>query len=388
MMKQVTTQMKSNVDDGVDNRKHRDADGLNKFVISLHTTVIDAMSAIDKNATGTVYICDDKGVVKAVVSDGDIRRYILAGGDLNAPALSAANKEFRYLVGAESIGTDGSGIGVYDIEKEARILISKYVLRSLPIVDASGRLNDIVLEKGKAEWHGIIEAPVVIMAGGKGTRLYPYTKILPKPLIPVGDLTITEVIIARFREFGANDFTIILGHMKNMIKAYFTDKFVDDEYLLKFVEEDRPLGTGGGLNLLKGVINDTFILTNCDILIYEDYSEIIKHHREQKNVLTMICCAKQVTIPYGTVEIDDQGKATAFVEKPSYSFLTNSGLYIIEPEFLQYVPDDTAIHITDVIGSLISEGKRIGVYPVSEDNWYDMGQPDELERMKKRIEVE
>jgi NDP-sugar pyrophosphorylase family protein len=223
------------------------------------------------------------------------------------------------------------------------------------------------------------------MAGGKGTRLYPYTKILPKPLIPIGDLTITEHIMTKFVENGCHNFTMIINHKKEMVKAYFSENRPSNT-ALNFFEEDKFLGTGGGLSLVRSKIAETFFFTNCDIVILENYSTIYEHHKASANILTMVCATKTFSFPYGTVEVNKDGTIKALLEKPSYSFLTNTGFYIIEPQFLDHVPGDTFIHITDIIQKCIDQGQKIGIYPVSEDQWLDMGNHEDMEKMKDKFQ--
>jgi len=341
------------------------------IVIPPEMPVIDALATIDKGGKQIAFICKD-GVLHATLSDGDIRRYILQNGDLSAPVVNAGNQDFFYGKPSDSIE---------HLEKMSR----KLVLNCVPILTADGRLIDVYFQnKTEESEKPKLNIPVVIMAGGKGLRLHPYTKILPKPLIPIGDLTITEHIINSFIDYGCMDFSIIINHKKNMIKAYFADN-ENHAYQLKFIEEDKPLGTGGGLGLIRSNIKETFFMTNCDIMIFEDYDKILERHRTAGNLLTMVCATKQFSIPYGAIEIDEIGQITTINEKPSYSMLANTGFYIIEPEMLDIIPNDTFCHTTDLIQTCMSIGKKVGVYPISEEKWADMGQHDEMERMQERM---
>ena len=335
------------------------------------TSIIEAMAKINENARGAVIVCDNKGVVIATLTDGDIRRHILSGGRLDAPVIGAANKEFYY-------------IAVDDKTKDAHKICVEKNITMLPVLDSEHRLVSIYFK----DEIGItikprLEIPVVIMAGGKGTRLYPYTKVLPKPLIPIGEHTITEHIMARFEEYGCDDFIMIVNHKKNMLKAYFAD--TEPVINIRFIDEDIPLGTGGGLKLIEGLVDRPFFMTNCDVLVFADYSEMIKTHNDSRNIITLVCVTKTFTIPYGTVELDNVGAVSALTEKPSFSFLTNTGFYIIDPKFLKYINPDSVTHITETIQRCIEAGERIGIFPISEEQWSDMGQLDEMEKMRKRL---
>jgi dTDP-glucose pyrophosphorylase len=346
---------------------------LNQFIIDKDSSIIDALNLIDKNSRGIVFVCEDN-VVVATLTDGDIRRHILAGKSLVDPVTEAAYYGFHALPANCN-------------KEQVNEFCNKLSLNVIPGVDANGRLLTVFFREEYISSLPLkIDVPVVIMAGGKGTRLYPYTKILPKPLIPIGDVTITERIMKKFIEFGCDKFTLIVNHKKEMIKAYFSENKMPD-VMVDFVEEDKFLGTGGGLSLLRRKMTGSFFFTNCDILLLENYVTIYDHHRASGNVLTMICATKTFSFPYGTVDVGGDGTIKELLEKPSYSFLTNTGFYIIEPQFLDYVPDDTFIHITDIIKNSIESGQKIGVYPVSESQWFDMGNHEDMEKMRDKFQV-
>lgn len=344
---------------------------VDKFFIEEDKTVLQTMKALDEVSAKVLFVQKD-GVLLAAISDGDIRRWIISCGDLNAPIKNVANYSPRYL---HSWQRDGA----FEFMREKSI-------EAVPIVDDKLHIIDVLVwnQKDKTDTKEQISLPVVMMAGGKGTRLYPYTKILPKPLIPIGDLPIAEHIINQFREYGCKDFYLIVNHKKNMIKAYFNE--IERDYNIYYIDEEKPLGTGGGLSLLKGRIDDTFILTNCDILIQENFADIYHYHKKHQNVITMVCSLQNLQIPYGVVHIKDGGKIDSMEEKPSMSFFTNTGCYIVEPEVIESLPDDTPVGFPDIVERYRNDGRNVGVYPVSENAWLDMGQIGELENMKKKME--
>lgn len=344
---------------------------LEDYIVAPQMPIIKAMEQIDRNSRGIVYLCEGRKLT-GVLTDGDIRRHLLRGGNLEQPVAMIANRNPKYLSLEE--------------ETRAKGRMEQLSIPSMPILNNEGEIVRIVFQREpKSSVKNQINVPVAIMAGGKGTRLYPYTQILPKPLIPIGEKTITEHIIDHFKAYGCKQFDMIVNYKKNFIKSYFMDH--EDHINLSFIEETDYLGTGGGLKLLEGRYASTFFMSNCDILIEDDYSDILRFHREQGNIATMVCARKQVTLPYGTVEVSDSGQALKLNEKPEMTFLTNTGLYILEPEFLKKIPENTFIHITDVLQKCIGEGESVGVYQITEENWLDMGQLDELERMKKRLGI-
>jgi len=345
---------------------------IDEFMIGEENTVLEAMEQLDKVAKKVLFVVKDDKLI-AALTDGDIRRWILKKGELTAGVKQVANYHPRFL-------TDCS-------RKEAMRYMKQVKVEALPILDDEHRITSIVL------WDDVelirpsdpLKIPVVMMAGGLGKRLYPYTNILPKPLIPIGEIPISEHIINQFRQFGCEDFYLIVNHKKNMIKAYYNE--IEKDYTVSFVDEDKPLGTGGGLSLLKGKIDSTFILTNCDILIQEDIAKIYKHHKEQKNLITMVCSLKNFSIPYGVVEIGEDGLIEQMKEKPNLSFFTNTGCYFVEPQVIEELKNDEAVGFPDIVNKYKNAGYKVGVYPIGEKAWLDMGQPDEMERMKEMLGI-
>ncbi len=340
------------------------------YIIKEDISVINAMKFINENASGIAFICDEKKL-KSIVTDGDIRRYIIKNGDLNKSIGDIANKNPHFVKKSEQI--------------DAMEYMKKNSIIAVPVVNDKMEILEIkFLYKKSEKCKPELGIPVVIMAGGKGTRLHPYTNILPKPLIPIGEKTITEHIMDKFIAFGCEQFNLIVNYKKNLIKAFFTED--NNGYKVRFTDEKEYLGTGGGLNLLKGQINSTFFMTNCDIIVDEDYSKILDYHKKNQNLITIVTAVKNVTIPYGTLEISDDESVYKLIEKPTFSFLANTGFYIIEPEFLEIIPPNTFIHITDVIQQCLDLKKKVGTYPISESSWLDIGQMEELEKVKKILE--
>lgn len=345
---------------------------MNKDVayIEENNTILEAMQMIDKNTQKILFV-QNEGVLLATVTDGDIRRWILKGGDLQAEVKLAANYQPKYLR-----------------EEQEHLAISamkEYVIDAIPIVDEDHRIKNIIFQNDSEQKNVTFDKdiPVVIMAGGLGTRLSPYTNILPKPLIPVGDYPIAEHIINRFHTYGCNQFYMIVNYKRNMIKAYFDD--LRKDYQLAFIEEEKALGTGGGISLLKGKIKNTFILTNCDIMINDDLTKTYRQHVKSGNVITMVCSLKNFTIPYGIVKIGKNGMIESMQEKPEMSFFTNTGCYFVEPEVIENLVYNEQVDFPTIIEKYMGRGKKVGIYPIGEDAWLDMGQFDELKKMSESL---
>ena len=351
---------------------------LDSLIGTSDMTVIDALRKIDLNARGILFITNDKGQLTGCLTDGDVRRWLIHTGKLATTVKAMMNRAPKSMKGKA--------------KQEALSIMSEFKIRAIPVVDEDNHLVDVIFsDKNNGQitmdtTKSLEETPVVIMAGGSGTRLYPYTKILPKPLIPIGDLPIAERIINQFRMFGCRKYYLIVNVKKGMIKAYFNE--IDKEYDIFYADEDIPLGTGGGLSLLRGKIDTTFILSNCDILIRDDFSKMMQAHKDNGNIITMVCSLKSYPIPYGVVHLDSRGSLESIDEKPNLSFMTNTGCYIVNPEVLDEITPGIAVGFPDVMDRIQKKGGRVGIYPVSEQAWLDMGQMDSLEEMRERIEKE
>ena len=344
---------------------------MDRYVVSDNFTVKQTIEKMEKELIKGVVVVNNNGVVIGLFTNGDMRSFFMRNGQLSDNITLAMNKEPMLYYSESEISE----------ERKERIRVI------YPIVDTEHRLISVVdFENPHNRFNdSLIDVPLVIMAGGKGTRLYPYTKILPKPLMPIGDETITERIIESFTRFGCKKVIMILNYKSNMIKSYFDD--IKKDYEIDFVEEEEFLGTGGGLKLIKNKINSRFFLSNCDILLDVDYSSIIRNHIQYNNTITFVCSMKNVVIPYGVVKTDENGHIIEMKEKPDYSFMVNTGLYLIEPDVIDAINDKEFIHFPDLAKRLIDNGKNVGAYPVSERAWMDMGQFAEMEDMKKRLGI-
>lgn len=223
------------------------------------------------------------------------------------------------------------------------------------------------------------------MAGGKGARLDPFTRILPKPLIPFGNDPVIKVIMDEFGKFGMNDFYISLNDKGRMVKAYFHDH--DMDYRIEYIEEDKPLGTAGALKCLDGKMDGTFFVSNCDIIIQADYVSIFDFHKKGSYDLTLVGSMQQYTIPYGICDIDNGGVLKGIREKPEYDFLVNTGLYLLEPAIPQYIPENEYFDMTDLIKKIQDNGLKVGVFPISEKSWIDVGQWAEYKNTIKELKL-
>ena len=334
--------------------------------IDKDSSIIAALKQMDLCKRKLLIVCDGEKFYN-LLSIGDIQRAIIRGDSLNNPVKTILRKDTK----------------IAEADEDLEIVKAQMKERKnefMPVVDADKNLVDVIF------WEDLFEdrlshakekfnLPVVIMAGGQGTRLRPLTNVLPKPLIPIGEQTMLEDIMDRFVECGCDHFYMSVNYKADIIRWYFDN--IDKRYNITYFQEDHPLGTAGSLHLLKDKIHDTFFVSNCDTIIDEDYSEILRFHRDNHNEITMIAAVKNLRIPYGTLETKEGGLLDSIKEKPEYTFKINSGMYILEPTLIKEIPTDEIYHITFLIEKLVKEGRRVGVYPINEGSWTDIGNWEE-----------
>ena len=347
---------------------------LRQYLVEDTVSVSAAVRAIDEGKKKVVF-CLRKGRLSGCFTDGDMRRYILRDGDMGKPVFQAMNPTPIAFSALQ--------------EEKALAFMRKNLVVAVPIVNEDREVVKIYF-RDELDSGGVVRSlpepiPLVVMAGGKGTRLYPFTKVLPKPLIPIGETPILDRIIGRFGQCGVEDVYLVLNHKRNMIKAYYSETRLPCR--VHFVDEERPLGTGGGLALLRGEIGTTFFLSNCDCLLDMDYLCMYEYHRSHKNAMTMVVAAKNLGLPYGVVELDRQGNLQTIREKPEYSFLANTGIYVMEPEVMDFIERDEHIDVPELAKRLMTAGRRVGGYPITEKSWLDMGQFSEMKTMMKELGI-
>lgn len=353
-----------------------DLENLKLFTAPPDIMLVEALRKIDKNSYGILFIVGEKKKLLGTVSDGDIRRWLINNGSLETEITNVMNRNPKFFY--------------QDNDADMWRYMQKESITALPIVNTNNEICDIYFLKNKEkdiviQKKILEEVSVIIMAGGKGTRLYPYTKILPKPLIPIGEIPIIERIIESYCEYGIDKFYITVNYKKNMIRSYFSE--IERAYDIQFIEEDIPLGTAGSICLIEEKFEKPIFVTNCDILIQADYADIYMHHTKSRNAITIVAAVKQEIIPYGIIHAEENGKGviSGLEEKPSRSYLINTGMYIIDPKVISIIPRGAIYHMTDLITDALKEGFRVGMYPVGEDTFLDMGEFAEMRHMEEKL---
>ena len=331
--------------------------------INPDTILLHALKQMDVLGVKSLIVLNDDKTFKGIISIGDIQRSIIKNNKLDIIVKDILRKNPKIANPFTSIS-------------QIKEVMIKYRMEFMPVINNKNEVLDIYF------WEDIFDnntnlpivqfnLPIVIMAGGFGTRLKPLTNVLPKPLIPIGEKTILEDIFDRFSKHSCNNFYISVNYKAEFIEYYIKSKNLPLN--IYFFKEDQPMGTAGSLSLLKEIINETFFVNNCDILIEQDYSEILDYHRTNKNEITIIAALKSIPIAYGTIETGADGKLLNLTEKPELTLKINSGMYVLEPHLLNEIPKNKIFHITDLIKIILDRKGNVGVFPISEKSWKDIG---------------
>ena len=335
----------------------------NHLIVQESASLVEALKKMDQAACKLLMVYEDEDFFN-LLTIGDIQRALISGLELS----TAIN---QIDIGEKLLATTKD-----DREEVIRSLIS---IRPefMPIMNEEGEIVELIFwqdvtEESLRQSDELVNLPVVIMAGGLGTRLKPITNIIPKPLIPIGDYPMVHQIVRRFQQFGAQDFHVSVNYKWKMIQQYFDD--LDEKININYYKEDQPLGTAGSLGLMKENLTDTFFVSNCDIIVDDDYGAIYDYHRKNNNVITIVACVKSQNIPYGVIHTDENGLYKGMSEKPTINHLLNTGMYVLEPEVLELVDTTRLFHITELIEKAREANLTIGVFPVTEKSWMDIGE--------------
>ena len=343
---------------------------IEKRILASNESLLVALRQMDSQRVKMLFVLE-KGHFVSILTIGDIQRAIVKNIALDTPVAQVVDKNKKYAHIGDSM--DDIRIKMLEIRAEC-----------MPVLDGKGELSDVIFwrdlfEKEETDLRPKIDLPVVIMAGGKGTRLKPITNVIPKPLVPIGDKTILEVIMDQFESIGCHKFYMSVNYKADMMKYYLSQ--LDHKYDIEFFMEDKPLGTIGSVSLLKGKITTPFFVSNCDSINEQDYRDVWDYHVQNHNDMTIVTMVKSFKIPYGVIETGEDGLMTALKEKPEQTYQVNTGVYILNPELIDEIPEGVFFHITHLMEKVQSRGGRVGCFPVSEHSWKDMGEWPEYLKM-------
>lgn len=342
---------------------------ITKLIVNKGFTLKDALRKMDEEALGILLVVDSDGKLFGTLTDGDLRRAILSGfsledtieGSIHQNPVSAKNTMTR---------------------DEVKDIFIKKAIRHLPITDENDipvdiiTINDILLDKGK-------ENPVIIMAGGLGTRLKDLTKEIPKPMLKIGQYPILHHIINNFKQYGYNRMFLSVNYKSEIIENYFQDGYAHG-VKISYVKEHKRLGTGGGIRLTKDFMDKPFFVINGDIFTNLNFESMMEFHETNGFDITVGTRKHTYQIPYGVIDVSSS-TITGLREKPELEYLINGGVYCLNPKVIQYIPEDEYFEITDLINLCINKGHKIGSYEIV-DYWMDIGHINDYYRVNEEYE--
>ena len=348
---------------------------LDKLVVSPTTRIREVLECIDGGAHGIALVLDDKRHLIATVTDGDARRAILAGIELDLPVQELLTEQ-------EAVRKTGPVTAPHTTSPAALLhLMNEKTLRQIPLVDEENRVVDVAFLSDLAKDY---ELPLraLVMAGGYGTRLKPLTDEMPKPMLPVGNRPLLEIIVEGLREAGIRQVNLATHYKADVISEHFQDgqKFGVD---IRYVKEDEPLGTAGALSLLDES-EEPLLVINGDILTRVDFRAMLIFHREHKADLTVAVRQYEFNVPYGVI-LTDGVNVKGIAEKPIVKQFINAGIYLLSPSVRKLIPNGKPYDIPDLIGWLIQDNKPVVCFPIRE-YWLDIGKADHYAQAKSDME--
>jgi dTDP-glucose pyrophosphorylase len=331
-------------------------------IIYKDITIRKVLERLDRLASDAVlFLIDEKEHLIGSITDGDIRRSLIKGGSINDNVEQFTNKNPRFIVKSE--------YSIHDINA-----IRDQKISVIPVVDNEKKIVNILnFDKLKS----YLPLDAVIMAGGKGKRLGSLTENIPKPLLNVGDKPIIEHNINRLMEFGIDDFWISVHHLGEKIEDYLK-KFNEEEIEINYIYEHKPLGTIGAIKKIKTLKHKYLLISNSDILTNLDYEDFFIDFLDKEADLSVLSVPFKVDIPYAVLETSD-GIIHNFKEKPSYTYYSSGGIYIMKKEIIEHIPENDFYNATDLIEFLIKNGNKVITYPLR-GYWLDIGNPEDYQK--------
>ena len=343
---------------------------MKKYIISHNVPLLEALSRINDLVPGPMVLFvvnEDKRMV-GTLTDGDSRRALIAGASVNDPVSKVMHCNFNYLT--EDIN--------YDVKHLHELKQKKIHL--VPILDKERHIIDVVdLERYQTK----LPVDAVIMAGGKGERLRPLTEKTPKPLLKIGDKCIIDYNVDNLIHCGVEHISVTVNYLKEQIEAHYEQP--RDGIKIQTVSEPKFLGTIGGLQFVPHFFHNTVLLMNSDLFTNINFEDFYLHFEEHQADMSAVAIPYSISVPYGIFNIDHKREIRGIIEKPTYNYYANAGIYLIRREMLEkYIPKDTFFNATDFMGKLISEGRKVIRFPLS-GYWIDIGNNQEYQKAQDLV---
>jgi len=340
-----------------------------KHFISKDKTLLEALSQINTLAPEplVLFVLDEENRMVGTLTDGDSRRALIAGASVNDKVSKIMHRNFNYMM-------------VEDIDNVKELKHQKEMMMKLvPVLDKDLHIVEIInLEKFKTR----LPIDAVLMAGGKGERLRPLTEKTPKPMLPVGGKAIIDHNIDRLILYGVQHISVTVNYLKEQLEEHFAESH--NGVQVQTVREPKFLGTIGSIKFVKKFFNDTILVMNSDLFTNIDYEDFFLHFKGHDADMSVAAVPYSVKVPYGIFKIENRRNITGLVEKPTYEYYANAGIYLLKRSVLELIPEDTFFNATDLIEKLISEGKKVIRYPLN-GTWIDIGTPQEYQKAQDLV---
>lgn len=341
----------------------------NKYTINESATILDALKAMDdaSHNSQTLFVTNDKEVMVGTLTDGDIRRGLIGGAAITDSVSTVMHKSFKFL-------RAGDNEAKFLKEYRSRLIFF------IPVLDAEGHILRVC---NLVKYHNVLPIDAVLMAGGKGERLRPLTEKTPKPLLPVGDKAIIDYNIDRLISYGVNHISVTVNYLKEQLEDHFAEPH--NGVQVQTVREPKFLGTIGSIKFVKEFFNDTVLVMNSDVFTNINFEDFYLHFKEHDADMSVAAVPYSVQVPYGIFQLEGRRNIKGLVEKPTYDYYANAGIYLIKRSALDYIPEDTMFHSTDLIEKLIANNKKVIRFPLN-GTWIDIGNPQEYKRANELVE--
>jgi len=331
-------------------------------------TLLEALSKINSLAPNplVLFILDENECMVGTLTDGDARRALIAGASVNDAVEKVMHRSFNYLM-------------VEDIDDVKEIKRQKDLkMKLVPVLDKEMHIVEIInLDKYQTR----LPVDAVLMAGGKGERLRPLTEKTPKPLLPVGGKAIIDHNIDRLISYGVKNISVTVNYLGEQLEEHFAEP--RGEVKVQTVREPKYLGTIGSIRFVKEFYNDTVLVMNSDLFTNINYEDFFLHFIEHDAEMSVAAVPYTVSVPYGIFDLEGR-EIQGLIEKPTYNYYANAGIYLIRRSALDEIPDDTYFNATDLIEKLISENKKVIRFPLN-GTWIDIGNPQEYQKAKELV---
>lgn len=341
---------------------------MKNHIINKNVTLLEALSCINELAPEplVLFVVDEDNRMLGTLTDGDSRRALIAGASVSDKVEKIMHKNFNYMM-VEDIDD------VKEIKRQRELK-----MRLVPVLDSEKRIVEIInLERFKTR----LPIDAVLMAGGKGERLRPLTEKTPKPLLKVGDKCIIDHNIDRLIDYGVKHISVTVNYLKEQLEEHFAEP--RGEVQVKTVREPKFLGTIGSIRFVKEFYNDTVLVMNSDLFTNINYEDFYLHFVEHDADMSVAAVPYTVSVPYGIFALDGRD-IQGLIEKPTYNYYANAGIYLIKREALEEIPENTMFHSTDLIEKLISERKKVIRFPLN-GTWIDIGNPQEYQKANELV---